>query len=320
MNNTSNATILKMKKIVIPGINVKDLSPLASLVSPKELVITMSLISILSQISDNLRNNLELKDIQNIPSVNFYSKIINNSTSTVSLTTLFSMSKSLGPELEILSSMNTTERLHFLYLLKKSIINEKVAGRISSKSRMFNDPFELLRYRKGLSLQSRSIMLATAIFLPHSIVLGLSINQINIDWIITSAQIVWSYWGLSLEEFEYLLRKEALCYLKTVNRKNDVTIPATLKDSIRILFLSTIREFTFFEDKLIFNEDNVLLKSNENLTLLEKEFGFINRPFPNLPDNISNFDYDLEDKLIRVAFNQRKDQVLQINSIFKHTK
>ena len=66
--------VLKVKKILIPGINIKDISPLAFLISPKELVVTMSLIVILSQISDNLKYNLEIKEIQRVPSVNFYSK------------------------------------------------------------------------------------------------------------------------------------------------------------------------------------------------------------------------------------------------------
>ena len=96
---------------------------------------------------------------------------------TVSLSTIYSISKTLGPELEILSNLNITERFHFLYLLKKSIINENVIGRITSKSKIFNDPFELLRYRKGVSLQSRSLMLATSLFLPHSIVMGLYLKK-----------------------------------------------------------------------------------------------------------------------------------------------
>lgn len=299
--------IINTKKVIIPGVNIKEMAPLAAFVSPKDLIVTISLISILSQISETFRYKLELKEIQNIPSVKFYSKIINNCTSTISLSTTFSIAKSLGPELEILSSLNTSERYQFIYLLKKSIINEKISGRISSKSRIFQDPFELLRYRKGLSMQTRSIMLATAIFLPNSITIGLPINQINIELILESAYKIWAYWGFSYEEFDFLLRKEAMYNFNSLKKKNHQITPNTIKDSVRIVFLSTLKEIASFEDKIEFSEDNVLFKTNENLTLLEKDFGFINRTMPDIPENFSNFDYNLEDKLIRVAFNQRKN-------------
>ena len=308
------------RKIIIPGINVKELAPLASLISPKDLIVSMSLISILAQISETFQNTLELKEIQRIPSIKFYSKIINNSTATISLTTTFSIAKSIGPELEILSSLNINERYHFLYLLKKSIINEKASGHISSKSKIFSDPFELLRYRKGLSLQSRSIMIATSLFLPHSLVLGLPINKINIDVIIESAYQTWSYWGFSYEEFEFLLRKEALYYSKSLEYKNYFEKPNDIKDAVRILFQSTLRELNAFEDEINFSEDNLFFKTNENLTPLEKDFGFIRRSMPEIPESIANFDYDLEDKLIRLAFNQRKNLSFSKENFFKKIK
>lgn len=313
-------SISKSKKIIIPGINIKDITPLASLISPKEVVITMSLISIIAQISENLRSNLDVKEIQKVPSVKFYSKLINNSTSTISLSTIFSIAKTIGPELEILSSLNNTERFHLLYLLKKSIINERIAGRISSKTKVFTDPFELLRYRKGLSLQTRSIMLATALFMPHSIVLGIPINQIDINVILESSRILWSYWGLTIEEFEFLLRKEAIYHLKSLGYPKFFDHPNNPKDCVRILFFSTLKELAFFNDKLVFTEDNVLFKSNNNLCLLEKDFAFIDRLIPDLPDSISEFDYDLEDKLIRLAFNQRKDVTFSVENFVKQKK
>ena len=239
---------------------------------------------------------------------------------TVSLSTIYSISKTLGPELEILSNLNITERFHFLYLLKKSIINENVIGRITSKSKIFNDPFELLRYRKGVSLQSRSLMLATSLFLPHSIVMGLSVDQVNIDIILDSSRNMWCYWGLAIEEFEFLLRKDAVSFFKLLQLDGYLNFPTNSEDSLRVLLFSTLREFSFFSDKLIFNEDNILFKTDNNLTNLEKDFGFISRSFPDSPESFSFIDYDLEDKLIRVALSQRKEQIFSLGNSLKRIR
>jgi hypothetical protein len=59
-------SVSRSKKVVFPGINMKDLKSVASLLSPKELIVPLLLISILAQISDNLKGLLNYKDIQKL--------------------------------------------------------------------------------------------------------------------------------------------------------------------------------------------------------------------------------------------------------------
>jgi hypothetical protein len=96
------------------------------------------------------------------------------------LSAIFSISKTLGPELETLSILNRKERIIFLQSLQKNILNDKISGSISSSNHIYSNSYELQSYRKALSFQFRSIMVASPLLLPNSIVTGISINSISI--------------------------------------------------------------------------------------------------------------------------------------------
>lgn len=95
---------------------------------------------------------MSLHDIQKVPSVKLYSKIITAGLNSVDFSIVCALSKTLGPELEFLSSMGVTERFEYLQSLKYRLANEKLSGSLISKSKMFFDKFELLKYRRALSL------------------------------------------------------------------------------------------------------------------------------------------------------------------------
>lgn len=304
----------KQKKIIFPSINVKDISPLASLLSPKDLVISISLVCLLAQISDSLKGILDFKDIQRLPSVKFYSKVLMFNSSTNRLSTVFSIAKTLGPELETLVLLSVNERFNYLNNLTEVVINEKVTGRLGSENKIFNDPFELMKYRRGLSLQTRSTLLATAIFLPHSLVLGLSVSQIDFEVIIDSCRSLWLFWGLDLEDFDFLLRKEAFIELKNIKDNFVFREPLSCFDSLKVIMFSLFKNFLSFQNELFF-DDNVVLRYDNNIVPLENLLGFIKRFIPFLPKEINLSNSDLRDNLVRLALEQRKERIFNLENM-----
>lgn len=311
--------VFSSKKVLIPGVNFRNIIPLATLLSPKDLIVSLSLICLLAQISSGLKGVLESKEIQKLPSVKFYSKVLMAGFSSLSLTTLFSLSKTLGAELEILSNLSTKERLNYLQILHRDVLHQKVSGNLNSLYTTFNDPYQLLKFRKGVALQSRSIMLSTSVFLPHTLVMGLSIDQVDISMILHSSRLIWNYLSLRDEEFDFLLKKQANLYFfsKKVEINKFFSLPLDLLDSIRLLLFSELESFSSLTNGVIFEEDFVLLRSENNLTKLENDFKFIKRLLPIFPENILHSQYELSNNLIRVAVNQRKEYIFNLGNIFR---
>jgi hypothetical protein len=311
--------VIKSKKVVLPGIRSKDLKPVATLLSPTNLVIPMILISIIGQITDDLKTVLNPKDIQKLSSVRLYFKLLSSGKSTLGLSIINSISKTLGPELETLSILNVRERINFLKLLQKKVISTKSPARITSKPHIISDPNELMKHRKGLALQCRSFLIATPIFAPHSLVLGIPISQVTIDFVVDSSKDYWKLLGLNEEEFDFLLKKEAFSCFKKFSLENFFVQPNNFNQAIRILFYSELKELTNFEGRLIFPDDLAILHGKNNLTLIENELTFLERLIPNLPENVFVQDSKLKDLIIRAAIDQRKAQSLKLNNIFKRT-
>ena len=185
----SNRSIfLKSKKIVLPGLLVKELKPVALLISPRFLVVPIFFTSVLAQIAEDLKGVLSSKEIQKLPSVRFYSRIISNGFSCVSLSILQSIARTLGSELEVLSILNSLERIKFLKDLYLKLLSEKGISLINTNVRNSSDPISVSKYRRGLALQMRSAMVSVPIFSTHSIVVGLSVREINLDIIIESSK------------------------------------------------------------------------------------------------------------------------------------
>lgn len=199
------------------------------------------------------------------------------------------------------------------------IISEKGPSKISYKSNIFFDSFDLSKHRRGLALQFRSTLIATPIFSPHNIVLGLPINQIDLSIILDSCRLIWLTLGLELDEFEFLLRKESLILFNGLNKvDNSCPFPSAPKDiyeSLRLLIYFEIKNFV--ENDLVFCDDLVVLKGDSNLTLLERELGLFQRPVPDIPLEFFVSDYQLKDVLVRAAVDQRKNHNLKMQNVFK---
>nr|AYB71453.1 hypothetical protein [Trachelomonas grandis] len=259
------------------------------------------------KLSYELKGVLNIREIQKIPSVRFYSKVFSLGPSFLSLSVIFALSKSLGPELELLSSMSIIERFNYLSFLKDKLIKEKISGSLASKSKIFFDKFELFRYRKALALQLRSIMVSTSIFLPHSISIGCPIKFVNVDLIFESCRNLWESWGLDVNEFEFLLRKEvSICSSKS----NFLINPDNILECLRILIWSEINNVIKVGNEVNFDSDLIILRSISNLTLLEEHFGFFVRSTPFPSNHLVVTDIDLRDELLCLAWGQRKGQSL----------
>lgn len=315
----NNLLMISSKKVVIPGINIRNFLPLSTLLTPKELIVTMSLSSLLAQVSINLKGVLDSKEIAQLPSVKFYSKLLICGTSSLSLNALYALSKTLGVELEVISTLQNNERFNYLRNLQKSISVQRVSSNILSKYKTFNDPYQVLKFRKGLSLQSRSVIVASSIFLPHSIVFGLPIDKVDITIILNSCKAIWLSLSLQEEEFDFLLKKEAYFYLSSsgLRFKELFNFPLKNSDCVRLLLLSEFELFNAYKDNLSFDEDYIILRSENNLTLLESDFRFIKRLIPSFPDDVLLSDYDLSNNLVRVAINQRREHVSNLGNLFK---
>ena len=125
---------IKSKKVLLPGINYKDLKPVSALLKPSDILIPMFFVSVLAQISDNIKNVLEPRDIQNLFSVKCYRKILLSGFNSVSLGVVSAISKTLGPELETLSILSVSERFLFLKDLKLKITLDKSFGKIENNT------------------------------------------------------------------------------------------------------------------------------------------------------------------------------------------
>jgi hypothetical protein len=316
----NKSKFLKSKRFILPFIHSKDLKPLSSLLIPSNFIIPMLIVAILGQLSEDLKTTLNPKDIQQIPSVKLYFKLLSSGKSTVSLSVLYALSKTLGPELETLSVLNIRERINFLSLLHKKIILEKSPARILSKPHILSDHVELMKHRKGLALQLRNLLIATPIFSTHSLVLGLSIGQITIDCIINSCKCYWNLLGLNDEEFDFSLKKEAINCIKKYSLEDVFEVPKSLTEAVKILLYVELKDVTYFNNKLVFYDDLVVLQGKNNLTIIEDELTFIERKIPNLPQDIFIPDSNLKDLIIRAAIDQRKEQRLKIDNIFKKTE
>lgn len=270
--------IYKQKKIILPGLDFRNLKSVNKFIFPSNILVPMLFVSLIAQISDNMKDLISNKDIHQLFSVKLYSRILYSSLNTNYLTILQSISKTLGFELPTLSLLNVKERNLFINCLVSRILSNKGQARIYLKDTILLDPKILIKHRRGLSLQARSIMTSVPVFSPHSISFGLSIRDISIANIIDSARDSWITLGLESDEFDFALYKQAYLIYNKLILKEIFNKPSSLADCLRILIYSEFRSLVFFEKTLVLCEDKILLRGNNNLTLLENDLSFLSRP------------------------------------------
>lgn len=308
--------LAKAKKVLLPGILNKELKPVSSLLKPSDIIVPMFFVSVLAQLSDNLKDFLDAKELENLVSIRTYRKVIFSGFNSVSLTVVQAISRTLGPELETLSSLNVYERVIFLKELQLKIMLDKSVGKIDFRQRNLNNPSQLMKHRKGLSIQSRSIMIASSIFSPSSVTMGIPVSSIDLSLILSSSRLVWLSLGLLEEDFEFFFKKEAIN--KSKKLKVDFDFLYCFDD---ISFLKTIlyfelQDFLVTNSLLDFSMDNVIIKGENNLVLLEKQLGFVKRDLPIVPNEVFVTDEKLDDVLLRAALQQRREQKLSFENVF----
>lgn len=135
-----------------------------------------------------------------------------------------------------------------------SFIVEGVTFPTIIKPKNFFDRFELFSYRKALSLQLRSVVIATSLFLPNSIVIGIPIMLVDVDLIFESCKNIWDSWGLDINEFEFLLRKDALiCY----RQFEFLDEPLDILGCIKVLVWSEMNDIFTYESMLFLGIENL---------------------------------------------------------------
>lgn len=310
----------KSKRIILPGILIKDIKPISLLLKPSNLAIPLLLVSILSQLSDNFKNTLNVKDIQSLSSVKCYRKLLFFGFNSVSLSVIQAISRTLGPELESLYALDVSQRFLFLKDLQLKAILYEGPSKLVTKNLGNLNSLEVMKYRKGLALQFRSAMVSNSIFSPNSISFGLPLSSINLDFVLYSSRLIWLSLGLLEEDFDFLLRKEAVNCLKTFNMSQIFNFPSNNVEALKIIFFKEVRDLVFFDTFLDLKDDNIILKGEDNLVLLEKELGFIKRGLPVIPNDVFVLDKNLDDTLLRAALDQRRKHKLSFTNIFNLDK
>lgn len=307
----------KDKKVLLPGILNKDLKPVSSLLNPVDIIIPMFFVAIIAQITDNLKHILEIKDIQNLSSIKAYRKLIFSGFNSVSLSVIYALSRTLGPDLETLSVLNVHERICFLKDLQLKIISDKSFGKIDFRKRNLNNPSQLMKHRKGLSIQTRSVMVATSLFSPNSIIIGTPISCVDLNLILHSSKLIWLSLGLLDEDFEFFIKKDAIAKSKILKDDLEFFSCSNNINSLKTILYFELKSFFRFDRYLDFSLDNIVLQGEENLVLLERELGFIIRPFPNVPDEVFLTEDKLDDILLRSALEQRREYKLSFDNVFR---
>lgn len=308
--------VSKDKKILLPGILNKDLKPVSSLLTPIDIIVPIFFIAVIAQITDNLKNTLDTKDIQNLFSVKAYRRLIFSGFNCVSLSVIYAISKTLGPELETLSVLSVHERVLFLKELQSKIMLDRNTGKIDFRQRNLNNPFQLMKHRKGLSIQARSVMVATALFSPNSILIGAPVCSMDLNLIIHSSKLIWLSLGLTEEDFEFLLKKDAINKSKSLTGNLDFFGCLDNVDCLRTILYFDLKYLLGFTSFLDLSSDNVVFQGEKNLVLLEKEIGFIQRDFPVVPDEVFVSEDKLDDVLLRSALEQRRMYKLSFDNVF----
>lgn len=310
------------KFLAFPGLKFKELKPLSFLLCPKDLIITLFFMSVIAQISDNLKNLLVPKQIQAIPCIRFYSKIISRSRSSVSFSLLVSLSKTLGPELEMLSVLNSIERINYLQNVYGNLLKDRNTGKIFNNLSYLYNAENLVKHRKGLSLQCRTNLISTSLFSPHSIIQNVPISNVNLSYVLESAKAFWSSVGLDEREFDFLLRKEAkFCCNYFVDSLSFSNSMYNLVDCMKPIIYFELKQTLDIKDKLIFSEDNIILNKEDNLCLLERDLRFVERLYPNVHFIDTSFsDYDLKDSLLRSSLDQLRKSRTDFEIIYNNKK
>lgn len=303
MVKASKSNSTKSRKVMIPGVLLKTLKPVANLISPQILVVPMTLTCMIGQIVDNLKGALTPKEAQQLGSIKLYSKAIGSGDCSKSLSAVHALASTLGPEAKTLSLLPPAGRQPYLEGVKEDIQNKQGPARVMSSSVVSADPEELAKHRRGLALQQRSMMQAAPVYSKNQLTIGMPIKDINLETIIDSAKQFWVNLGKEAEAFDSQL--QAL-----------VPEAKSPSEAVTILVESELKKVFPFSDKLVLSEDSQVLKGEDNLTPLERELGIIERVVPVPPEEVQEEGL-VDDPILQAALAQQKEIVSTITTSLK---
>lgn len=247
--------------------------PVSCLLTPKDLIIPMLLVSLLAQIVDNFKYVLTPKELQKFYSIRLYSTCILFSSSCVSLSSVAAISRTLNSDIELLSELSVNERFCLLSLWKKSVIERRkiVHDKINLVSKL--ESINLLELRKKESLRIRTILLSSAFYSQSSIVMGVPVKHIDLEIILESCIAIWVSLGLVREDFTFMLIKQSL---NTIT--NEYTTSGIKEiECIKILCKRELKNILSFSNYLFLERDFAPFNSSDNILMLERELTFIKR-------------------------------------------
>lgn len=308
LKKTTN--LFKTKRVILPGVNLDVLIPLSSLLYPGHFLFSSFGILILAQLVFLLKGLLSNLEIQRLSSVQFYSRFISSNYYINSLSVYYSISQTLGFDLELLLSLSIYERLVFLLKMEETILKYKGSAKVFSEFSFILDPVSLESHRKGLALKCRSVFLLSPIFSPTSLVVNIVLSEVNILLLLESCKLMWLYIGLDLEEFSFLLFKSYL-FLEIQN----ISLKLSFSDLLIKLIHVQLKKLISFKKNIVFSDDFIVLKSKDNLTFMERQVLCFSRPFPFSSNNLFSSSGQIKDYILKVAYNQRiyKKKKLQLS-------
>jgi len=302
---------LKFKRVILPGLDLKLLRPVSGVLLPLNFFVTSFALLLIAQLVYSLKGILSHSEMNKLPSVQFYSKFFISNYYVNSLLVFYSIAETVGFDLELLITLSSKERINFVSELQNRILSYSGSVKIVTDSNFLLDPFILLKHRKALSLKLRSFMLLTCIFSPSSLVINYFLSDVGLFFILDSNRLFWSYIGLDLEDFNFLFFKfvfSNFSYLSSCFAYSVFFLSEIIKNEFK--------KFSFFNSSLVFSEDNIVLKSENNLTNLEREVKFVVRPFPFLSSDVFLSSCVSEDLILRAAYEQRVKQRKKVISVF----
>lgn len=290
------------RKQILPGIQAKTLKPVAALVDPQTIVVPMVLTGIISQISDNLKDQCSPKEVQQMESVKSYSKCLGIGNSRT-LSATHALANTLGPEASTLATLSPDERLTYLADVRTTINTQLGPAKVNNSAMAFTDPEAVITHRRGLALQARSNMQAAPVYSRNQITIGMPVKELNLETCADSAKQLWVNIGREADAFDNLL-------LAQVDGAQTVleAVTSIVKQDMLTIFKAD-------ENGIItLGGDVNVLKGEDNLTPIERNLGFITRTVPEIPSTVEITPSVKLDPMLQAALDQQKKVVTAVST------
>lgn len=94
-------------------------------------------------------------------------------------------------------------------------------------------------------------------------------------------------------------------------------LPSNINDFTKVFIFIELQRVLSFILTLDLSEDNIVLRSDFNLTLLEMDLGFITRSLPVIFNSLFFPSDKVDDVIVKAAIDQRKTEHNRIENFFR---